>query len=140
MKIMMSNGQVSVSMTQYEKGGMVDYVITRGGYIDTFVITKEEANQKYALLKNQGFKVIPEKEVKEEKAAAAPKEPKPKKTREERLTEKYGDKESRKAFVEARKAVRRALLLQGYHYGKDFDLAVKDAMAEWEAMGRPVLN
>lgn len=85
----------------------------------------------------KGYTVKPEKEVKEEKAAAAPKEPKPKKSREERLTEKYGDKEQRRAFVEARKVVRRALLLQGYHYGKDFDLAVKDMMALWEAEGRP---
>lgn len=86
----------------------------------------------------KGYTVKPEKEVKEEKAAA-PKDPKPKKSREERLTEKYGDKEQRRAFVEARKVVRRALLLQGYHYGKEFDDKVKEAMAEWEAIGRPAL-
>lgn len=63
-------------------------------------------NMIYTQFLNDGYTVIKEKEPK----VAAPKEPKPVKTRAEALTEKYGDIEVRRAYmahkVEVIKAVK----------------------------------
>ena len=149
-QIIISNGQVSIQFIQYV-AGETDMIISRGKFVESFVLTSKEAEDKckrHLADKDDPFKVVsingvPVKDgkvIKTEPKAAAPKEPAPKKTREESLTEKYGSKEDRKAYIEAKKAFRKFYLSKGMKYGKAFDAAVKNALDIWEAKGRPAYS
>jgi len=91
----------------------------------------------------------PKAEKPEEKAVAAPKEPKPKKTRDEALTEKYGDIEARRAYM-AKKNAKKAEVtrevkaeivewvkshrrLTKDEYKDQLNKEVAKRMAEWKA-------
>jgi len=95
-------GNPSIELTQYDKGEMVDVVISG----ITFHMDVDSANELYLDRLENGYKVA------EEKKASAPKEPKVEKTvedkkaeREQKLTEKYGDIDVRRAYVQKRNAI-----------------------------------
>lgn len=87
----------------------------------------------------------PKAEKPEEKAVAAPKEPKPKKTRDEALTEKYGDIEVRRAYMSKKNEVIKAVKAEIVEWVKSHRRLTKDEykdqlnkevakrMAEWKA-------
>lgn len=131
--ILTRKGYGSVRFTQMGVGEAVDVTVSDGV---TFCTTPDGANELYRQYIAKGFarKAIAEPKV---HAPKAPKVSKPKVSREEALTAKYGDKESRRQYVEAKKKMRRAVLAMGYDYGKKFDGMVKTNMEAWEAFGRP---
>lgn len=132
---MTKKGIGTVNFTQSSEGDMV--VVTLIGNI-SFETTPDGANKLYTQYLQNGFTVKPQKERK----VSAPKEPKaekPKRTREEALTAKYGDKETRRQYVEAKKYFRRYWLNKGLKYGEMFEYTVKLSLDNWEASGRPAL-
>ena len=137
---LVKRGVGTVTMIQQTSGGLVDVQLCNdiGFYTD-----KDGANELYLQYIRAGYTVKPTKETK----VAAPKEPKPKKTREQSLTEKYGDIESRRAYIAAKKAFHRYFMneLKGRNvsnqtYLKAVDLLTKKTLANWEAAGRPSYN
>ena len=136
---MTKKGVGTVVFSQKNSGEMVD-ITTIGGV--TFTVMPNDANGIYAEYIDNGFtvKATPEPKV------AAPKEPKPKKTREESLTEKFGDKDCRREYMKAKNAFtgfyRRKLC--GKVAFNDFHKAVEQcvttALEKWEKAGRPAYN
>lgn len=139
---MAKKGIGTVIFSQRNTGEMVD-ITTIGGV--TFTVMPNDANGIYKEYIANGFtvKATPEKKV------ASPKKPKVEKTpktREQSLTEKYGDKEARKQYAVAkayftskgREALRKyKVSYETFHKG--VDLYVKNNMKAWEAQGRPSL-
>ena len=137
-----------VTMSQQRKGGKVTISSTNSGLC--FTVSKDEANAMFLDLKKKGYVMEIDVNIKEIDGAQTPKgseeseekvfsPKKPKKTREESLTAKYGDKEHRRQYVEARKYFRRFWLNKGLKYGEMFDYTVKLSLNHWEAEGRPNL-
>lgn len=133
--ILTRKGYGSVRFTQMGVGEAVDVTVSDGV---TFCTTPDGANELYRQYIAKGFarKAIAEPKV---HAPKAPKVSKPKVSREEALTAKYGDKESRRQYVEAKKYFRRYWLNHGLTYGEMFDCAVELSLNHWEAEGRPSL-
>ena len=144
---MTKRGIGTVNFTQSSEGDMV--VVTLIGNI-SFETTPDGANELYTQYLQNGFTVKPQKERK----VSAPKEPKaekPKKTREEALTEKYGDKETRRAYVMAKNHFTRVVVdslvkwqkehrrLTVKEYNTQKALGVKQMLKAWEECGRPSL-
>lgn len=104
---MTKKGYPTIELFQNGSGANVDVVISGM----TFSVDVASANDLYVDRLENGYKVVPQKEQK----VAAPKEPKPKKVektaeekkaeREQRLTEKYGDIDIRRAYVQKRNAI-----------------------------------
>lgn len=144
--VMAKRGIGTVTLTQ-TTDGMVDITTVEGL---TFTVDKDGGNALYLELLGKGFTVKPQKEPK----VAAPKEPKVEKTpktREQSLTEKYGDKEARKAYVEAKKRFTREVVdsltkwqkdhrrLTLAEYADQRNKGVKQMLKAWEDNGRPAL-
>lgn len=155
-QITISNGQISIRFIQYVEGE-TDVVIERGKFIDSYVLPSKEAKEKCRFhMAEHGFKVVningvavkDGKAVNNEPKVASPKKPKaekPKVSREEALTAKYGDKEARKAYILEKQRLeglwRRGVAKNNPELkGKDFHdavmLGVKNDLAKWEANGR----
>lgn len=145
--VMTKKGIGTVNFTQRSEGEMVD-ITTIGGV--TFTVTPSDANDIYKEYIGNGFtvKVTPEKKV------ASPKKPKvekPKVSREEALTAKYGDKEARKAYITAKAHFAKVVVatltkwqnenrkLSLKEYADQRDKGIKQMLANWEAQGRPSL-
>lgn len=102
---------------------------------------KDILNATYRQFLADGYTVKPEKEPKKE--APKPeteKTEKVKKTREEALTEKYGDKEHRTQYIEAKKSLRKYYGAKYHIWGKVLEEKVKNALDKWEEAGRPALS
>lgn len=134
----LKNNDVTVKFSQAKTGSEVTIKLYQNGVCTGgLVCTPEVANTWYSTYRNRGFKTSAEV-----KAAA------PKQTREEGLTKKYGDKESRKAYVEAKKAFHRYFMIKtpekGFkdhkEYLKAIDQKVAYALQKWEEAGRPAYN
>lgn len=145
---MVKRGVGTVYFTQKNSGEMVDITTVEG---ITFSVMPDDANDIYGEYIEKGFTVKPQKEPK----VASPKTPKaekPKMTREESLTEKYGDKETRKLYVEAKKHFTKAVVATLTKWQKDHrrlslkeyadqrEKGIKKMLADWEAAGRPAYN
>lgn len=95
------HGSVTLKQGQYSDGQKW-YVMTANG-IDTSINGPIAMNMAYKQYIANGWTVKP---AKEEKKVAAPKPPKKvKKSREEALTEKYGDKDQRRAYIQRKNAI-----------------------------------
>lgn len=136
---MAKKGIGTVIFSQRNTGEMVD-ITTIGGVI--FTVSPSDANDIYKEYIGKGFtvKATPEKKV------ASPKKPKVEKTpktREESLTEKYGTKEERKAYMKAkndftgfyRRKLCGKVAFNDFH--KAVEQCVKNALDQWDANGRP---
>lgn len=96
-------GTVVLKQGEYIDGTRF-YTITANG-ITTSLKDGNALNMAYKQYLNAGWTAKFEAEKPEEKKAAAPKEPKPKKSWKEHLTETFGEKEDRKHFVEVRNRI-----------------------------------
>lgn len=106
---MTKKGYPTIELFQNGSGQNVDVVISGM----TFSVDVASANDLYVDRLENGYKVAPQKDQK----VAAPKEPtaKPKKVektaeekkaeREQKLTEKYGDIETRRAYIQKRQTI-----------------------------------
>lgn len=106
--------------------------------VDGVRVSVELMNNMFHQLKKGGFTVLPKSE--------APKEPEAPKTRNEALTEKYGDKTARQQYMRTKKylegAWRRGILknrpeLKGKEFHDAVMLGVNNDLKKWEANGRP---
>lgn len=145
--ILTRKGYGSVRFTQLGVGEMVDVTVSDGV---TFCTTPDGANELYRQYIAKGFarKAIAEPKV---QAPKAPKVSKPKVSREEALTAKYGDKETRKAYVMAKNHFTRVVVdslvkwqkehrrLTVKEYNAQKTLGVKQMLKAWEESGRPSL-
>jgi hypothetical protein len=134
------NNGAEITFTQNQNGGNV--TVTGDG-LSGVSLTVEEANHLWNGKRSLGWT--------SEKPTFAPKEPKVKKTREEALTEKYGDKETRKAYVMAKNHFTRVVVdslvkwqkehrrLTVKEYNAQKTLGVKQMLKAWEECGRPSL-
>lgn len=144
--VMAKRGIGTVTLTQ-TTDGMVDITTVEGL---TFTVDKDGGNALYLELLEKGFTVKPQKEPK----VAAPKTPKVEKnpkTREQSLTEKYGDKETRRAYIEAKKHFTKVVVesltewqknhrrLTLAEYADQRNKGVKQMLKAWEENGRPAL-
>ena len=134
----LKNSNVTVKFSQNNAKTEVTIKVYDGTTLSGgLVCTPDVANNWWKVYIARGFKTSAEV-----KAEA------PKKTRDQSLTEKYGDKESRKAYVEARKAFHRYFMIKtpekgfGNHkeYLKAIDQKVAYALQKWEEAGRPAYN
>lgn len=144
--VMAKRGIGTVTLTQ-TTDGMVDITTVEGL---TFTVDKDGGNALYLELLGKGFTVKPQKEPK----VAAPKNPKVEKTtktREQSLTEKYGDKEARKAYIMAKSHFTKVVVdsltkwqkdhrkLTLAEYADQRDKGIKQMLKAWEDNGRPAL-
>lgn len=146
--VMTKKGIGSVMFYQENTGAMVD-ITTIGGV--TFTVAPNDANDIYAEYIGKGFTVKPQKE----KKTASPKKPKvekPKVSREEALTSRYGDKEARKAYITAKNHFAKVVVATLTEWQKDHrrlslkeyadqrEKGIKKMLTDWEAAGRPAYN
>ena len=129
---------VTVKFAQSKAGSEVTIkVYDSGKCTGGLVCTPDVANTWFATYRKRGFKTSDEV-----KASA------PKKTRDQSLTEKYGSKEDRKAYVEAKKAFHRYFMIKtpekGFKDHKEYlkvvEGKVQYALKKWEEAGRPAYN
>ena len=98
-------------------------------------------NSAYKQYLSEGWTVKPEKESRKDAPKKHEKKTdKVKKTREEALTEKYGDKEHRTQYIKAKESLRKYYGVKYNIWGKVLDEKVKNALDKWEAAGRPALS
>ena len=137
------HGTVVMKQGQYSDGEKW-YTLTANG-IEVSMKSAVAMNMAYKQYLQEGWTVKP---AKIEKAVKAPTQPKPKKTREESLTAKYGDKDQRRAYKKAEADFHRYYMLKidskAFTDHKDFLKAVAEktanALQKWDEAGRPAYN
>ena len=137
-------GTVTLASGTYTNGEKW-YTITANG-VTTSVVSATALNFAYKQYMANGWAVA---QPKAEKKVAAPSQPKAeKKTREQSLTEKYGDKKCRAEWMNAKKAFHRFYMVKvdsknfrdHRDYLKAVDALTARALQKWEDAGRPAYN
>ena len=137
-------GTVILQQGEYRDGQRY-YTITANG-VTTSLKDAYATNMAYKHYLAAGWTVKPEEAEKpEEKAVAAPKEPKPQKTRAEALEEKYGDIETRREYINKKIEISKEVRAEIYEWVKSHRRLTRDEykdqlkkgitqkMAQWKA-------
>ena len=154
-RITTEKGVTMKVIVTFRKKGLGNVVLTQGFYTDGTEYYTMETNGITVSLKSLGslkatylqYKKSQWEETVEKVDETVEKVAAPKPTREERLTEKYGDKDARRAFKDAEKRLHRYYMVKvdskkysnHQEYLKAVNAYTKKALEAWEAQGRPAL-